>query len=68
MIEVTPVMDGPDYSDMIEVVLDRLDLEAWDGGSAGVLFTFDTHSAGDLFAKLGDALREIKGQCRPVMK
>ena len=39
MIEVTPVMDGPDYSGPVEVDLGGLDLTAWSGGSAGRFFS-----------------------------
>ena len=65
MIDVTPVMSGPDYSDTIEVELDRFDIDAWSGGSAGVLFTFGTHEAGVLFGKLGDVLKLIEANADP---
>ena len=65
MIEVTPVMDGPDYSGPVEVDLEGLDLEAWSGGSAGVFFVLDAHAAGVLFGKLGDAIKVIEANQDP---
>ena len=61
MIEVTPVMDGPDYNGKVEVEIDGLsDLASWSGGSGGVLFTLEPLAARRLFGKLGDALRVIE--------
>ena len=68
MIEVRPVMSGPDYSDTIEVELDRDDIGGWSGGTAeGVLFTIDVHSAGKLFARLGETIKIIEANADPQL-
>ena len=66
MIEVTPVMDGPDYNGLVEVEIDGLsDLASWSGGNEGVLFTLEALAAPRLFVKLRDALRVIEANADP---
>ena len=65
MIEVVPLKDGPDFTGMVEVKLDSFVLDAWSGGSEGVLFTLDSHVAGGLFGKIGDAIKVIEANADP---